>query len=163
MMFTTVRGRFNTFSGTLHIDEANPAKSYAEGVVEIASIDTRDSNRDAHLRSADFFDVENFPQMKFRTTRIEPAGRGQYKIAGQLTIKDITREVVFDVVSQDLGKDPWGNPRRGFSAEASLNRKDFGLTWNVALETGGWLVGDQVKIYIELQAIKQAEAEPVSA
>jgi polyisoprenoid-binding protein YceI len=163
MMFTTVRGRFNTFSGTLHIDEANPAKSYAEGVIDVASVDTRDSNRDAHLRSADFFEVEKFPQMKLRTTGIEPAGRGQYKITGELTIKDITRQVVFDVVSQDLGKDPWGNPRRGFSAETNLNRKDFGLTWNVALETGGWLVGDQVKIQIELQVIKQAEAELVTA
>jgi polyisoprenoid-binding protein YceI len=163
MMFTTVRGRFNSFSGTLQIDETNPAKSYAEGVIETASIDSREANRDAHLRSADFFDVEKFPQMKFRSTRVEPAGRDHYKIAGQLTIKDITREVVFDVTSEGQGQDPWGNQRRGFSAETNINRKDFGLTWNVALETGGWLVGDQVKIQIELQVIKQAEAELVPA
>ncbi len=163
MMFTTVRGRFNTFNGTLHLDETNPAKSYAEGVIETTSLDTRDTNRDAHLRPADFFDVEKFPQMKFRSTRVEPAGKGHYKIAGNLTVKDITREVVFDVTSEGQGQDPWGNQRRGFSAETSLNRKDFGLTWNVALEIGGWLVGDQVKIQIDLEVIKQAEAELVPA
>lgn len=163
MMFTTVRGRFNNFSGTLNIDEANPTRSFAEGKVETSSIDTRDANRDAHLRSADFFDVEKYPYMTMRITRVEVASHGHYRVTAALTIKDVTREVVFDANAVPLGKDPWGNHRWGFSAETSLNRKDFGLNWNVALETGGWLVGDQVKINIELQAIKQAEPEAVAA
>jgi polyisoprenoid-binding protein YceI len=159
MMFTTVRGRFNDFSGTLNINEADPTQSSAEGVIEVASIDTRDPHRDAHLRSADFFDVEKYPHIKVKTTRIEPAGEHQYKVAADVTIKEVTREIVFDVTTQDLGKDPWGGTRQGFSTAATINRKDFGLNWNVALEAGGWLVGDQVKLDIELQAVKQPAAE----
>ena len=153
MMFTTVRGRFNNFSGTLNIDEADPTRSYAEGKVEISSVDTRDANRDAHLRSADFFEAEKYPYMTMRATHVKATGRGQYRVTAALTIKDVPREVVFDVHAVPIGKDPWGNHRWGFSAETSINRKDFGLNWNVALETGGWLVGDQVKISVELQAI----------
>jgi polyisoprenoid-binding protein YceI len=163
MMFTTVRGRFNKLNGLININEADPTKSSAEGTLETASIDTHDANRDAHLRSADFFDSANYPHMSLRTTRIEPVGKGHYKVAANLTIKDVTREVVFDVTTQSLGKDPWGNLRQGFSAEATINRKDFGLNWNVALETGGWLVGDQVKLNIELQAVKQVATEAVAA
>jgi polyisoprenoid-binding protein YceI len=163
MMFTTVRGRFNTFSGTLNINEADPTQSSAEGVIEAASLDTRDPNRDAHLRSADFFDVEKYPHIKVKTTRIEPAGEHRYKVAADVTIKDVTREIVFDVITQALGKDPWGGTRQGFSAEATINRKDFDLTWNVALEAGGWLVGDQVKISVELQAVNQPAAEAAAA
>ncbi|MBI1881638.1 MAG: YceI family protein [Chloroflexi bacterium] len=163
MMFTTVRGRFNILSGSLNINEADPTKSSAAGVIETASVDTRDATRDGHLRSADFFDVEKYPQMTLRTTRIEAIGKGHYKVTADLTIKDVTREVVFDVTSESLGKDPWGNLRQGFSAEATINRKDFGLNWNVALEAGGWLVGDQVKVTIELQAVKQVATEAVAA
>jgi polyisoprenoid-binding protein YceI len=131
----------------------------------VASIDTREGQRDAHLRSADFFDVENFPKMSFHSSRIEPVGANQYKVYGQLTIKDISREVVFNVADEGRGQDPWGNQRWGVSASTTISRKDFGLTWNVALETGGWLVGDEVKIAVDLQLVlqQQPEAETVAA
>jgi polyisoprenoid-binding protein YceI len=159
MMITTVRGRFKTFEGRLYIDADNPQASHAEGSIEVASIDTGESQRDNHLRSADFFDVEKYPKMTFRSTRIEPAGGDSYKVYGDLTIKDVTREMVFDVVDQGQMKDPWGNQRRGLSATAKLNRKDFGLNWNVALEAGGWLVGDEIKISVELQAVQEQTQE----
>ena len=165
MMITTVRGQFKSFAGNLHIDPSNPAASQVEGSIDVASIDTREGQRDAHLRSADFFDVENYPKMSFRSSRIEPLGANQYKVYGQLTIKDVTREVVFDVADEGRGQDPWGNQRWGISASAKISRKDFGLTWNVALETGGWLVGDEVKIAADLQLVlqQQAETETVAA
>lgn len=164
MMITTVRGRFNSFSGTLNLDEAHPENSYIEGTIDVASIDTREPNRDAHLRSPDFFDVDKYPTITFRSKRIEVQNSHHLKVAGDLTIKDVTREVVLDVTMEGPGKDPWGNRRIGLSAQTTINRKDFGLNWNVALETGGWLVGDQVKIAIEIEAIQQQEvAERVAA
>jgi polyisoprenoid-binding protein YceI len=159
MMMTTVRGRFNTFDGTLDINPDNPQASKAEGSVDVASIETNDPERDNHLRSADFFDVEKYPKMTYRSTRVEPVGENKYKVYGDLTIKDVTREVVFDVIDQGQMKDPWGNQRRGLSATAELNRRDFGLNWNVALEAGGWLVGDKVNISAELQAVQEQPAE----
>ena len=159
MMITTVRGRFKTFEGRLYIDADYPQASYAEGSIEVAGIDTGESQRDNHLRSADFFDVEKYPKMTFRSTRIEPAGGDHYKVYGDVTIKDVTREMVFDVVDQGQMKDPWGNQRRGLSATAKLNRKDFGLNWNVALEAGGWLVGDEIRISVELQAVQEQTQE----
>lgn len=155
MMITTVRGRFNSFDGTLFLNEQNPTASRVEGTVDVASIDTAAADRDNHLRSADFFDVEKYPKMSFRSTRIESLGGDRFKVYGDLTIKDVTRQIVFDVTSEGQGQDPWGNQRRGFSAAATLNRKDFGLNWNVALETGGWLVGDEVKISIALQIVQE--------
>ena len=165
MMFTTVRGQFKTFEGTLSIDPNNPAASRVEGSIDVASINTGEAQRDAHLRSGDFFDVEKYPQMSFRSSRIESLGGNQYKVYGQMTIKDVTREVVFDVTDVGQGQDPWGNQRRGISAETKLNRKDFGLTWNVALETGGWLVGDEIKVSVDLQLVgqEQPETEAVAA
>jgi polyisoprenoid-binding protein YceI len=157
MMITTVRGRFTKFGGTLTVDEQNPANSTAEGYVELASVDTHEPNRDAHLRSADFFDVEKYPTMTFRSTRVQKVSDDQYKVAGDLMIKGVTREVVFDVTDDGRNKDPWGNLRWGLTAQTTLNRKDFGLTWNVALEAGGWLVGDQVKVHTELQLIYKPE------
>jgi len=165
MMFTTVRGQFRSFDGNLSIDPHNPTNSRVEGSIDVASIDTGEEQRDAHLRSGDFFDVENYPKMFFRSTRIEPLGANQYKVYGEMTIKDVTREIVFHIADEGQGQDPWGNQRRGISAETKLNRKDFGLTWNVALETGGWLVGDEIKVSIELQLVaqEQPEAEAVAA
>lgn len=165
MMFTTVRGQFKSFEGDLTIDPANPAQSYTEGSIDVASINTGEAQRDVHLRSGDFFDVEKYPRMSFRSSRIESLGGRKYKVYGQMTIKDVTREVVFDVTDEGQGQDPWGNQRRGISAETKLNRKDFGLTWNVALETGGWLVGDEIKVSVELQLVgqEQPEAEAVAA
>jgi len=165
MMITTVRGQFSSFDGTLTIDPANPAASRVEGSIDVASIDTREEQRDAHLRSGDFFDVENYPKMTFRSTRIEPLGANQYKVYGEMTIKDVTHEVVFDVADEGRGQDPWGNQRWGISASTKLNRKDFDLTWNVALETGGWLVGDEIKVSVDLQLVlqEQPEAEVTAA
>jgi polyisoprenoid-binding protein YceI len=165
MMITTVRGRFKEFAGTLVIDEDNPTEFYAQGEIDVASLDTHDPQRDAHLRSADFFNVEKYPKMTFRSTRIEPLGGDHFKVYGDLTIKDITREVVFDATDEGRMQDPWGKQRWGFNAETRLNRKDFDLTWNVPLEAGGWLVGDEVKISVELQAVREqpeAAEEPAA-
>ena len=163
MMFTTVRGQFKTFDGTLTIDPNNPAASRVEGSIDVTSLDTREEQRDAHLRSGDFFDVEKYPKMSFRSSRLEPFGANQYKVYGEMTIKDVTREVVFDVADEGRGQDPWGNQRWGISAFTKLNRKDFGLTWNVALETGGWLVGDEIKVSIDLQLVLQQQPEVAAA
>ncbi|HEX8681373.1 MAG TPA: YceI family protein [Ardenticatenaceae bacterium] len=157
MMFTTVRGQFDSFQGTLNLDTENPANSIVEGTVEIASIDSGDNNRDTHLRSPDFFDAENHPQMTFRSTHIEHKGGNEFKVYGDLTVRGNTRQIVWDVEAADLGKDPWGNLRLGFSAETKINRKDYGLNWNVALETGGWLVSEEIKIYAEVQAVQSVE------
>ncbi|RME43151.1 MAG: polyisoprenoid-binding protein [Chloroflexi bacterium] len=155
MMFTTVRGRFQEFSGTINLNEEDITQSSVEGTVNVASITTGNNDRDNHLRSPDFFDVENYPTISFKSTRIERANGNRLKLAGDLTIKDVTREVVFDVTYDGPHKDPWGNRRYAFSGDAALNRKDFGLTWNVPLEAGGWLVGDEIKLHIELQVVEQ--------
>lgn len=157
MMFTTVRGQFTEFDGKLELDMDHPERSHIQGSVEIASIDSGDEGRDTHLRSEDFFDVEHHPQMTFRSTRIERKGDNEFKVHGELTIRGVTRPIVWDVEAAELGKDPWGNPRLGFSAESKLNRRDFGLNWNVALETGGFLVSDEIKIFAEIQAVPTAQ------
>jgi polyisoprenoid-binding protein YceI len=163
MMITTVRGQFKSFNGTLTIDPENLAASKVEGSIDVASIDTKEEQRDGHLRSVDFFDVENYPHMTFRSTRIESVGGDEFKVYGEMTIKDTTREVVFDVTNEGRGQDPWGNQRWGVSATSKLNRKDFGLTWNVALETGGWLVGDEIKVAIELQLVQEQPQPEMAA
>jgi polyisoprenoid-binding protein YceI len=164
MMITKVRGQFTSFDGAVTVDPTSLPASKVEGSIDVASIDTGEEQRDNHLRSADFFDVENYPQMTFRSTRIEAMGGDEYKVYGDMTIKDVRREVVFEVSNEGQGQDPWGGQRWGISATARLNRKDFGLTWNVALETGGWLVGDEVKITIELQLVQeQPQPETVAA
>lgn len=163
MMIAKVRGQFKSFEGTIDIDTNDITRSKAVGSIDVASIDTREPDRDNHLRSADFFDVETFPKMTFESTRIEPQGGDQYKVTGNLTIKDVTKEVVFKVTDEGRGQDPWGNQRQGLSASAKINRKDFGLTWNVALETGGWLVGDEITINAEVELISQSQSETVTA
>ena len=142
MMIATVRGRFTAFSGTVSVDPDNQLKSSVRGSVQAASIDTHDANRDAHLRSADFFDAEKYPTLDFVSKRIEKVDDETYRVTGDLTIRDTTQEVAFQVTDNGKGKDPWGNTRWGFEATTAINRKDFGLTWNVGLETGGWLVGE---------------------
>ena len=153
MMISTVRGRFTAFSGTVSADPDNQLKSSVLGSVQAASIDTHDGNRDAHLRSADFFDAEKYPTLDFFSKRIEKTDDETYRVTGDLTIRDTTREVAFEVTDNGKGKDPWGNTRWGLEATTAINRKDFGLTWNVGLETGGWLVGDQVKIHAEIELV----------
>lgn len=150
MMFSTVRGSFKVFSGKLHIDEQNPAASWVEAQADTASVDTSDGNRDNHLRSADFFDAEQFPVLSFKSTNVERAGDG-YKVTGDLTIHGVTKSVVFDAEYLGQGKNPWGASVAGLSATTKINRRDFGLTWSAALESGGVLVGDDVKIEIDLE------------
>ncbi len=157
MMIATVKGRFGEVSGTIVLDEASLENSSVEVEIDAASIDTRNADRDAHLRSADFFDVENHPKLTFRSRRVEPQGEGRFRVVGDLTIRGTTREVVLEVEDQGRGKDPWGGERAAFSARTEIDRTDFGLTWNAALETGGVLVSDRVRISIEVEAVRSAE------
>jgi polyisoprenoid-binding protein YceI len=160
MMISTVRGRFADVSGTIALDEADLSGSSVEVELDVASIDTRQEDRDAHLRSADFFDVENHPKITFRSRRVEAAGDGRFRVVGDLTIRDQTREVVLEGADEGRATDPWGNRKAGFTAQTSIDRRDFGLTWNSALETGGVLVGNEIKITLDVQA---AKAEPTAA
>lgn len=155
MMITNVKGQFKDVKGTLEFDRADVTKSKITATIESASIDTRNADRDAHLKSTDFFDVENFPTLSFTSTRITEAGAGELQVEGDLTIRGVTRQVVFEVEGPtEPGVDPWGNTRIGWSATTKVNRKDYGLTWNAALETGGILVGDEVTITLDVQAVK---------
>jgi polyisoprenoid-binding protein YceI len=158
MMVTNVHGGFRTVKGTVVSDPENPGACRVEAEIDAASIDTREPQRDAHLRSADFLDVEKFPVIAFRSTGVAPAGKGEWKVTGDLTIHGVTRSVVLNVEGlEPEGKDPWGNIRSGATATAKIKRSDFGLTWNATLETGGILVGDDIKIEIELGLIKAAD------
>jgi polyisoprenoid-binding protein YceI len=164
LMISTVKGRFGDVTGTVTVDEANPAKADVQVSIGVGSIDTREQKRDAHLRSADFFDVEKFPKIAFTGTRVEGPTDGEFKLVGDLTIRDVTRPVTLNVEAAGQVKDPWGGERAGFSATTRINRKDFGLNWNMALEAGGVMVGEEVKISIEIELVKQAGvAQPVSA
>ncbi|WP_373998053.1 YceI family protein [Bdellovibrio bacteriovorus] len=157
MMIAKVHGGFEKMSGTLEFDAANPAASKVEATIEAASINTREPQRDAHLKSADFFDVEKFPTITFKSKSVKVAGEGELKVLGDLTIHGVTKEVNLDVEGPTAEmKDPWGNIKVGISATTKINRKDFGLTWNAALETGGILVGDDVTISLDVQFVKQA-------
>src|SRR5947209_15026208 len=155
MVVSKTRGRFTKWTGDIRFDPENPAASSVEVSIDPASIDTADAQRDAHLRSPDFFDVEKFPTAAFRSTKIERAG-GQYRVHGDLTVHGVTRPVVLDATFEGAGKDPWGGERAGFSASVTIDRKDYGLEWNKALETGGLLVGEKVELTLEVEAIKQA-------
>lgn len=157
MMIANVKGRFTGLSGVLTLDEASAANSSLTASVPAASIDTGEAQRDAHLKSADFFDVEKFPTLTLKTSRITPIGDGELSVEADLTIHGVTRNVKFQVEGPTApGKDPWGNTRIGLSATAKISRKDFGLTWNAALETGGLLVGDDVNITLDVQFVKAA-------
>ena len=155
MMISTVKGQFKTVSGKLHIDEQNPANSLVEAEVAVSSIVTGDDNRDNHLKSADFFDAQNYPAIAFKSTKVEQKGSDEYNVAGDLTIHGVTKPVVFKAEYAGQGKDPWGGTRAGLTASTRINRKDFGLGWNAALESGGVLVGEDVKIDIELEAVNK--------
>ncbi len=158
MMFTTVRGRFKEFSGTIRADETNPDQSVVEVEIAAASIDTGSADRDAHLRSADFLDVENHPAITFRSRRVEGAHKQEgdrFTLTGELTIRATTLEVTLDCQFEGIGKDPWGGTRAGSRATGRLDRRDWGLKWNQALETGGILVANEVRIEVDVQAVKQ--------
>jgi len=159
MVVSKVRGRFAKFSGELAIDDDDLTRSSVNVAIDASSIDTGNEQRDGHLRSADFFDVATFPELRFRSTRIDKRGDDRYAVVGQLTIRDVTREVSLDVEFGGRARDPWGNERVGFVASASVDRKEFGLRWNQALETGGVLVGDRIDIELELQGVRAAAAK----
>jgi polyisoprenoid-binding protein YceI len=165
MVVAKVRGRFNAWAGELDLDEKDLTRSSVKVEIDAASIDTGNGQRDGHLRSPDFFDAEKFPKLSFRSKRIEKGGPGRdrYRVVGDLTIRDVTREVVLDAEALGIGKDPWGNDRAAFSASASIDRREFGLTWNQVLEAGGVLVGEKIEIGIELQAVTQAAAAKSAA
>jgi polyisoprenoid-binding protein YceI len=156
LMISTVKGRFGDVSGTVVEEDGQLAKGKVDITIGVASIDTREAQRDTHLRSADFFDADTHPRMTFRGTRVEGTG-DSFKLVGDLTIKGVSREVVLDVTAEGRGKDPWGGDRAGFSATAKIKRSEFGLTWNQLLETGGVAVSDDVKISIDVELVKQAQ------
>jgi len=155
LMIAKVTGRFRTFSGTIHV-EPDPEQSWAEVSIDAASIDTAEPKRDAHLRSPDFFDVEKFPNLTFKSTSVEDRGRGKLEIYGNLTIHGVTKEVVLETESLGQAKDPWGSERAGFTASTTVNRTDFGLGWNQVLEAGGLLVGEKIEIVLEIEAVRAA-------
>src|SRR5690348_13350895 len=155
MMISNVKGQFSGLRGKLLLDPADGTRSRVEATIDAASISTREAQRDAHLKSADFFDVENFPTLTFRSTRVSRVGEGELQVAGEMTINGVTRSVVFTVEGPTPpAKDPWGKTRVGLSATTKINRKGFGLTWNTALETGGILVGDEVAITLDVQFVQ---------
>ena len=156
MVVATTRGGFQQITGKINIDEANPANSSVTASIDVNTIGTRDERRDGHLKSADFFDVERFPTIDFKSTSVKPLGGNRYRVLGDLTIRDVTREVPLDVTFEGQARDPWGGTRSGFEAEARINREDFGLTYNSVLETGGVLVGTDVKITLHIEGIKSA-------
>jgi polyisoprenoid-binding protein YceI len=161
MMISTVRGRFEEFDGTFDLNEADPSRSKIEIVIQAGSINTKEAQRDGHLRSPDFFDVEKYPTITFKSKRVEKLGRENLRLVGDLTIKNVTKEVALDVAYAGQAKSPWGTVNAGFTAHTRINRKDWGLNWNQALETCGVLVSDEITINVELELIKQAEAVPV--
>src|SRR3954454_5526150 len=155
MMISNVKGTFTGLTGTLLENPADPTRSTIEASIDVASLNTGDAQRDGHLKSGDFFDVEKYPTMTFKSTKVERKGDAEYNVTGDLTLHGVTKPVTFAVEGPTApGKDPWGNTRVGLSATTRINRKDFGLNWNAALETGGILVGEDVQISLDVQFIK---------
>jgi polyisoprenoid-binding protein YceI len=154
LMISTVKGQFADVEGEIVIADGEPSRSSVNATLKAASIDTRTGQRDDHLRSADFLDAANFPEITFKSTRIT-GDASEFKVTGNLTIRGVTREITLDATNEGSGKDPWGGERIGFSAKTKLDRRDFGLTWNQAIEAGGVVVGNDVKVSIEIEAVKQ--------
>jgi polyisoprenoid-binding protein YceI len=154
-LVTRVRGRFDDFEGSVQINDERPDLSSVDFTIKATSIDTNEKDRDTHLRSADFFEVDKFPNITFRSKRIAKKSGESYDVAGDLTIHGVTKEITLPVTHLGKAKDPWGNERVGFEAEITLNRKDYGLMWNAPLEIGGFLVGDEVKVSLSIQAVAQ--------
>ncbi|UQX89155.1 YceI family protein [Jatrophihabitans telluris] len=155
-MVTKVRGAFNDFAGTIVLDGANPSNSSAELSIQVASIDTRNEQRDGHLRTNDFFDAPSFPEITYKSTSIEQLDEENFRVTGDLTIKGVTKSIVVDWEFAGLATDPYGNVRAGFEGKATLNRTDFGIAFNAALETGGVLVSEKINLEFEVSAIRQA-------
>jgi polyisoprenoid-binding protein YceI len=154
-LVTKVRGRFTDFSGTVQFNQAQPEQSSVTFTINTASVDTGTPDRDAHLRTDDFFAVEKHPTISFVSSRVTKKSDELFDVTGTLTIRDVVKEITLPVIYLGEAKDPWGNARAGFESEITVNRKDFGLAWNAVLETGGFLVGDEVKISISVQAVAQ--------
>ncbi|MBX5484437.1 MAG: polyisoprenoid-binding protein [Myxococcaceae bacterium] len=165
MMVSNVKGQFTKLTGTFHYDEKNPANSTAEATIEASSIDTHEPKRDAHLRSPDFFDVEKYPTITFKSTRVQKAGKGKLKVTGDLTMHGVTKSVVLDVEGPTAPvKSPMGDGMKsGLTATTTLHRKDFGLTWNQTLDSGGVLIGDDVKVTLEIELNQKAPAATEAA
>jgi polyisoprenoid-binding protein YceI len=157
MMIATVRGHFERFGGTVDFDEANPENTLVDVEFEAASLNTGNADRDNHLRSPDFLDAQNYPYLYFKSTRVESLGGNRGRLYGDLTIRNVTRPVRLDVEYLGQSRSPWGTVNAGFTASTKINRKEWGLTWNVALETGGFLVSDEIGINIELELVQQPE------
>ena len=154
-LLTKVRGQFGDFGGTIAFDEENPANSTVNVTIQATSISTQTGDRDNHLRSADFFDVDKYPTLAFTSASVTPRSADAFDVVGDLTIHGVTKQVTLPVSYLGTAKDPWGNEKAAFETELTINRKDFGLNWNAALETGGFLVGDDVKISLSIQAVAQ--------
>jgi polyisoprenoid-binding protein YceI len=163
MMVTTVRGRFKDFTGQVEVEDDDPTTAVATLAIKVASVDTGQEMRDNHLRSADFFDAEHYPEMTYNSTGVESQGGNRYRVTGDLTIKDQTRPLTLDVEVEERFTDPFGNDRVGVEAKGRLNRKDWGLGWNQILEAGRLLVGDEIKIEIETALIRKVAAAPAGA
>jgi len=153
-MVTKVRGKFNDFSGSLYLDEADPSRSTAEVTVQMGTVETGQPQRDEHLRTSDFFEVEKYPTMTFKSTKAERNGQDNYRLTGDLTIKGVSRPVTLDIEYNGLVRDPFGNDRAGFEARTVINRKDWGLTWNAALEAGGVMVSDKITLELDIAAVR---------
>ncbi len=158
LMVSTVTGRFKALRGSIALDEASIQDSRVEAEIEAASIDTGTADRDNHLRSPDFFDVVKHPRLNFRSSRVEDLGEDSLRVHGDLTVIGVTRPVTLDVSYHGEIRDPWGNRRRGFTAETTLHRKDFGMTWNQVLDSGGVFVGDRVKVTLNIEAVEKRKA-----
>jgi polyisoprenoid-binding protein YceI len=155
-MVSKVRGSFNEFDGSGFFDAATPANSHLEVTIQAASVDTRNAERDAHLRSGEFFDMESFPTIRFVSTSVVPRGADRFAVTGDLTLKGVTKPVTFDLELTGTSTDPWGNTRLGLDGSAVINRKDWGVSWNAALEAGGVLVGEKVTLEFEISAVKSS-------
>lgn len=158
LMVSTVKGRFGKVSGSFDLDEQDHAKTAIEATIETVSISTNDEKRDGHLRSPEFFDSETYPNITFKSTKVEKVSDDQYIVTGDLTLRDVTKPVTMNVEYSGQVKSPFGDTRSGFSATTSISRKDFGLNWNVALEAGGVMVSDKVQIYLEIEAVQHVPA-----
>jgi polyisoprenoid-binding protein YceI len=157
-IFTMLGGKFQDFSGTIKVDRAKPESSSVEFTIQAATIFTNDAKRDEHLRNPDFFDVANHPTITFKSTSVKPTGKDLYEVTGNLTMRGVTKQVTLPVTFLGEGKDPWGNEKMGFALATTLNRKDYGINWNKALDQGGVLVGDEVKVQISVEANKVKQA-----
>ena len=157
LVISTARGKFTDFDATLSLNESDLTLSSVSAIIKAASIDTGDAGRDGHVRSADFFDAEKYPDFTFKSTKVESKGDGRFSVVGDMTVKDVTKQVAFNVTEEGKGKNAWGKQMWAFSAEIVINRKDFGLSWNMPLDAGGWALGETAKVTLDLEIVDEPE------